>query len=262
MTDILRQIVANKRREVAAKASLGLYRGIEAGVMRVLRAPLSMSRRLAESPTGIIAEFKRRSPSKGEIHPMAMAGKVVGGYERAGATACSVLTDTAYFGGSLDDLAAARDAASLPLLRKEFVIDERQILEARCCGADAVLLIASVLTAGEVEQFTRTAHHAGLEVLLELHGANELDKMIECVDMVGVNNRNLSTFRVDVEESLEMAAQLPSGIVRVAESGLTTMGQLMELRCAGYQGFLMGERFMRHADPASALNDFINNDRQ
>lgn len=262
MTDILQQIVANKRREVAAKSALGLYRGVEEGVTRAARAPLSMSRRLAESPTGIIAEFKRRSPSKGELHPMAMAGTVVSGYERAGAAACSVLTDTAYFGGSLDDLAAARESSSLPLLRKEFVVDERQILEARCYGADAVLLIASVLTAKEVERFTQTAHRVGLEVLLELHGAGELDKVAEGVDMVGVNNRNLATFMVDIEESLSMAAMLPADIVKVAESGLTSMEQVSELRAAGYQGFLMGERFMRYADPASALNDFINDVKQ
>lgn len=262
MTDILQQIVANKRREVAAKSALGLYRGVEEGVTRVAHTPLSMSRRLAESPTGIIAEFKRRSPSKGELHPMAMAGKVVSGYERAGAAACSVLTDTAYFGGSLDDLAAARESSSLPLLRKEFVVDERQILEARCYGADAVLLIASVLTAKEVERFTQTAHCVGLEVLLELHGAGELDKVAEGVDMVGVNNRNLATFMVDIEESLSMAAMLPADIVKVAESGLTSMEQVSELRAAGYQGFLMGERFMRYADPASALNDFINDVKQ
>lgn len=262
MTDILQQIVANKRREVAAKSALGLYREVEEGVTRAARAPLSMSRRLAESPTGIIAEFKRRSPSKGELHPMAMAGTVVSGYERAGAAACSVLTDTAYFGGSLDDLAAARESSSLPLLRKEFVVDERQILEARCYGADAVLLIASVLTAKEVERFAQTAHSVGLEVLLELHGAGELDKVAEGVDMVGVNNRNLATFMVDIEESLSMAAMLPADIVKVAESGLTSMEQVSELRAAGYQGFLMGERFMRYADPASALNDFINGVKQ
>lgn len=258
MTDILQQIVANKRREVAAKAALGLYRGIETQVVRVLRTPLSMSRRLEESPTGIIAEFKRRSPSKGEIHPRAMAEKVLGGYERAGAAACSVLTDTPYFGGSLDDLALARRSVSLPLLRKEFIVDERQILEARCYGADAVLLIASVLTAGEIERFTLTAHHAGLEVLLELHGNCELDKMTDGVDMIGVNNRNLATFKVDIEESLLMVSQLPRDAVKVAESGITSMMQLRELRAAGYQGFLIGERFMRNADPASALNDFIN----
>lgn len=259
MTDILQQIVAYKRREVAAKAFLGLYRGMEDGVRHT---PLSMSRRIAESSTGIIAEFKRRSPSKGEIHPMVMAGSVVAGYERAGAAACSVLTDTPYFGGSLADLADARREVSLPLLRKEFIIDERQILEVRRYGADAVLLIASVLTAREIERFTLTAHHAGLEVLLELHSISELDKVADGVDMVGVNNRDLTTFEVDIDESMSMAAQLPRGMVKVAESGLTSMAQIRALRTAGYQGFLMGERFMRHADPAAALKDFIDDDRR
>lgn len=262
MIDILRNIVANKRREVAAMASLGLYKGIDEAAARVLRTPVSMSKALITSPTGIIAEFKRRSPSKGEIHPQAAVDQVVGGYEAAGAAACSILTDTRYFGGALTDLAAARRITPLPLLRKEFVVDERQVFEARVYGADAVLLIAAVLTAGEIDRLTRAAHSVGLEVLLELHGRDELDKVIDEVDMVGVNNRDLTDFSVDVDGSARMAEMLPAGAVKVAESGLTAMSQVELLRHAGYSGFLIGERFMRSANPGSALKRFIDDDRQ
>lgn len=260
MTDILRDIVANKRREVAAKASLGLYRGIEDAVGGVSREPVSMSGALVVSPSGIIAEFKRRSPSKGGIHPQAAVDQVVGSYEAGGAAACSILTDTPYFGGALSDLALARRSTALPLLRKEFIVDERQLFESRLYGADAVLLIASALTVAEIGRLVRTAHEVGLEVLLELHGQAELDKMADEVDMVGVNNRNLSDFSVNVDESARLASLLPAEVVKVAESGLTSMSQVDRLRAAGYQGFLIGERFMRASDPGNALNEFINGD--
>lgn len=243
-------------------ASLGLYKGIDEAAARVLRTPVSMSKALIASPTGIIAEFKRRSPSKGEIHPQAAVDQVVGGYEAAGAAACSILTDTRYFGGSLSDLAAARRITSLPLLRKEFIVDERQVFEARLYGADAVLLIAAVLTAAEIERLTRAAHSVGLEVLLEIHSRDELDKVSDKVDMVGVNNRDLTDFSVDVDGSAQMAALLPEAAVKVAESGLTAMSQIEQLRQVGYNGFLIGERFMRAADPGLALKRFIDDDRQ
>lgn len=258
MIDILHDIVANKRREVAAKTSLGLYRGIEDAIGRCERVPVSMGRALMVSPSGIIAEFKRRSPSKGEIYPQAVVDQVVGGYEAGGAAACSILTDTSYFGGALSDLACARRATALPLLRKEFIVDERQVFEARLYGADAVLLIASALTVGEIKRLTRSAHEAGLEVLLELHGEVELDKVYEDVDMIGVNNRNLSDFSVNIDESEKLASLLPTEAVKVAESGLTSMEQVDRLRAAGYQGFLIGERFMRTSNPGNALNEFIN----
>ncbi len=255
MEDILSQIVANKRREVAAKPQNPFrhYRHYE---------PVSMADALTASPTGIIAEFKRRSPSKGEIHPMADVASVVPGYEAAGAAACSVLTDTRFFGGSLDDLLSARAAARLPLLRKEFIIDPRQIAEARACGADAVLLIASVLTAAEIERFTTAAHQMGLEVLLELHSESEIGKIDPHVDMIGVNNRDLHTFATSIDHTVRMASLLPDGPVKVAESGLSSPDQVAMLRRAGYRGFLMGERFMKEDDPAAALASFINSINQ
>jgi indole-3-glycerol phosphate synthase len=258
MANILDIIVENKRREVAAKAVLGAYDRVLVEAEKCQRPVVSMSRALAESETGIIAEFKRRSPSKGEIHGMASAAEVISAYAANGATACSVLTDTRFFGGSLDDLSIARSCTGIPLLRKEFVVDPRQIFEARCYGADAILLIASVLSFDEICRFTDIAHGLGLETLLELHNEAELDKFSPETDMVGVNNRNLTNFVTDTDTSLKLAQALPADVVKVAESGLTSIEEIKRLRSEGYRGFLMGERFMKYDDPANALKEFLN----
>ncbi len=253
MANILDQIVDNKRREAAAEMALA------GGIPTAFHAPLppSMKTALLQSPTGIIAEFKRRSPSKGEIHPKAMVCDIVPGYEQAGAAACSVLTDTPYFGGALTDLAVASSLVTMPLLRKDFTISEYQIAQARIYGASAILLIAAVLTADEMQRFTDYAHSLGLEVLVEVHNAAELDKLPDGADMVGVNNRDLTTFRTDPALSLHIASILPDKVVKVAESGLTSMDEVRRLRDAGYRGFLIGETFMRHDNPADALKRFI-----
>lgn len=253
MGNILDKICENKRREVEA---LNLIDGGNVSTVSG-HTPVSMRQSLLDSPTGIIAEFKRRSPSKGDIHPMAMVADVVPGYEEAGAAACSVLTDTPYFGGALTDLVVARSLVNLPLLRKDFVVSERQIDEARRYGADAVLLIAAALSASEIERFTRHAHSLGLEVLFEIHNANELDRYCPEVDMVGVNNRDLTTFHTDPELSAIVARELPEGVVKVAESGLTDIGEVRRLRDVGYSGFLIGETFMKHSNPGEALRLFI-----
>ena len=257
MANILDIIVANKRREVASKAALGAYDRVLVEAEKCSRPTISMSRALASSDTGIIAEFKRRSPSKGEIHAMALAAEVISGYAANGASACSVLTDTPFFGGSLADLAIARSSVSIPLLRKEFVVDARQIFEARCYGADAILLIASVLTFDEICKFIDIAHGLGMETLLELHNMAELDKLSPETDMVGVNNRNLSNFVTDTDTSLKLIQALPADIVKVAESGLTSIAEVERLRGEGYRGFLIGERFMKHENPANALKEFL-----
>lgn len=258
MDDILKTIAANKRQEVKAACR---------------RLPIDRLRRLAEAVTpghrsmasaimapgasGIIAEFKRRSPSKGEIAPMAVVGDVVPGYERAGASACSVLTDTRFFGGSPADLALARDTVGLPLLRKDFIVDEYQIYEARLWGADAILLIASILTPDMVAGFTGLAHSLGLEVLLELHSPDETRHLCREVDMVGVNNRDLSTFRTDLGCSASMIGALQDiDAVKIAESGIRTPEDIVRLRAAGYNGFLVGEAFMKTTDPAYELLKF------
>lgn len=254
MTTILDNIIANKRREIETMDSIfGEIRteGIEA------RQTVSMKESLTASPTGIIAEFKRRSPSKGEIHPMALVNEVVPAYEMAGATACSVLTDTVYFGGALTDLTMARSCARLPLLRKDFIVSRRQIAEARVCGADAILLIAAALSAAEVEDFTRYSHSLGLEVLFEIHNAAELERFCPEVDMVGVNNRDLRTFATDPELSATVVRELPAEVVKVAESGLSSPTEIRKLRETGFRGFLIGETFMRHSAPGEALKKFI-----
>ena len=252
MTDILRHIVDNKRREVEAMARHTVP------ATAPDRTHRSMSRALTQSPTGIIAEFKRRSPSKGDIHPMAMVSEVIPSYTRAGASACSVLTDTPYFGGALTDLAVARTLTDIPLLRKDFIVSEFQIAEAAGHGADAILLIAAALSLDEITRLTDYAHSMNLEVLLELHSAEEMARFYPAVDMVGINNRNLSTFHTDPGLSLTLARMLPDNVVKIAESGLTSIDEVNRLRDVGYRGFLIGETFMRHTDPGRALSDFLN----
>ncbi len=255
MDSILQKIVDNKRREVEACRRAGVYdRLVIPG-----RTPLSFRQALIDSPTGIIAEFKRRSPSKGEINQTADVATVVNGYSVNGAACCSILTDTPFFGGALTDLAVARmTVPDTPLIRKEFIIDGDQIREAAAIGADAVLLIASVLDAREMAEFTAIAHDLGLEVLCELHNIGELDKLPADADMVGINNRNLATFDTDIARSSQIAAMLPSAMVKVAESGIRSMEEVTRLRREGYTGFLIGETFMRHSQPAEALKNFVN----
>ncbi len=253
MGTILDKIVANKRVEVSARmALLG-----DRFPFKPHHEPVSMSRALLNSSTGIIAEFKRRSPSKGEIHPLALPSEIVHAYQVAGAAAVSVLTDTVYFGGSLDDLAVARSVAGIPLLRKDFIVSEYQIDEARAFGADAILLIAAALSREEVERFTNHAHNLGLEVLFEVHNEMELEKFCQGIDMVGVNNRDLSTFVTDPKLSLKVVKALPENVVKVAESGLISIDEVEQLHQAGFNGFLIGETFMRHDHPGEALKKFL-----
>lgn len=253
MPNILDKIIANKRREIEATCRL---LGEEVAITTD-RSTVSMKQALIASPTGIIAEFKRRSPSKGEIHPLALVNEVVPAYENAGASACSVLTDTVYFGGALTDLANARSVSSLPLLRKDFIVSRRQIAEARAYGADAILLIAAALEANEIEDFTEYAHSLELEVLFEIHNIAELDKYYPGVDMVGVNNRDLTTFATDPMLAEKVAGALPTDVVKIAESSLTSIDEVEQLRGAGFSGFLIGETFMRHERPGDALRRFL-----
>lgn len=225
------------------------------------RDVISMRESILRSASGIIAEFKRRSPSKGEIHPNPSvdAADIAAGYERAGAAAISVLTDGTFFGGSsLDFVAARRAAAHTPMLRKEFIIDEYQIFEARAMGADAILLIAAILDCASCRRLAATAHSLGLEVLLELHDPTEIGHVGDHTDMVGVNNRNLGSFVTSLENSVRMAPLLPSDLLRVSESGIGDPATVRALRGHGYRGFLMGENFMKTDDPAAALAQFIN----
>lgn len=256
MGNILDRIIANKRIEVGRqKRELGT--GEIEKLIIGLPARNSFAQAILDSPTGIVAEFKRRSPSKGWIFERAAVDEVVPAYSLAGAAAISVLTDTEFFGGSAEDLCRASEITRTPLLRKDFVIDEYQIYQARLWGASAVLLIASALTVGEVKRFGRIAKNLGLDVLLEIHNESELGHINEYVDVVGVNNRNLGNFITDVRVSIDLADKIPGEFVKISESGISAPETVAELHQAGFRGFLMGENFMKTSDPGAALGRFI-----
>lgn len=258
MKDILQEIVATKRAEVDRRKRetdlQTLYR--QAETPRTTRH--SLREALRSSSTGIISEFKRRSPSKGWINREADVQSVVRAYQQAGATALSVLTDTPYFGGTDDDLRAARQACSLPILRKDFTIDEFQLVESRVLGADAVLLIAAALTREQCRRFAEIAHQLELEVLLEIHDQSELDYYSEYVDVLGVNNRNLGSFHTDVANSFRLIEQMPQEATPISESGISNPDTVKELRAIGFKGFLIGENFMKTDAPGDSLKSFIN----
>jgi indole-3-glycerol phosphate synthase len=212
---------------------------------------------LDKSKTGIIAEFKRKSPSKGIINSSVSVAEVTSGYFREGASGVSVLTDSQFFGGSANDLILARGCGSFPILRKEFIIDEYQVIESKAIGADAILLIAAVLTKKKILDLAKTARSLGLEILLEIHESGELNKLNQYIDIIGVNNRDLRTFGVDYEISLRIADQIPSGFVKISESGISSAQSVRELRKAGYNGFLIGEKFMSEPNPVTAFSEFV-----
>lgn len=255
--NILDKILETKRGEVAALKAAVPFETVYAEARAVARPVISFSGALKASSSGIISEFKRRSPSKGFIKERADVSEVVSGYSANGAAAVSVLTDSGYFGGSLDDLKAARRVAAVPLLRKDFIIDPYQICEARIDGADVVLLIASALTVAECAELARFARSLKLEVLLEIHNEEELGHINDDVNVVGVNNRNLGNFVTDIEISKRLAAKVPDKFVKISESGISLPDTVLELRKVGFRGFLMGENFMKQADPADALARFI-----
>ena len=257
--DILTQIIANKRKEISRQMEAVSMKQLEAIIaMRETREPLSLSRSVMSSPTGIISEFKRRSPSKGWINREADVRLITGGYAEAGAAGLSVLTDTDFFGGSEGDLVKARlSAPSTPILRKDFIISEYQILQSAAIQADAILLIAAALEKDECKRLAEIAHSLGLEILLEIHSEDELEYATDCIDLIGVNNRNLGSFHTDVENSFRLAERLPKGIPHISESGISGADTIITLRQAGYNGFLMGESFMKTEDPANTLKILI-----
>lgn len=257
--DILEEIVANKRLEVERfKLELSEHE-IHRRVESLLDFSVaSMSKALTDSNSGIIAEFKRRSPSKGWIKEEGRADIIPLDYQQNGASALSILADEKYFGGSDEFISIARrSGVKIPVLYKNFVIDEYQLFQARLCGASAVLLIAADLTLGECRSLLRTAHDLGLEVLLEMHSKEELEYVDLEPDMYGINNRNLGTFVTDVENSFRMAELLPKEAVKVSESGISNPDTVRALRAAGFRGFLIGETFMREPQPGLALKEFI-----
>ena len=256
--NILDKIVIDKRKEVDLRKSLIPIRQLEHSVL-FERDTNSMAQNLRVSASGIIAEHKRRSPSKSVINQSLNIQDVAKGYENAGVCGMSVLTDTKYFGGALDDLLVARASCNLPLLRKEFVIDPYQIIEAKAYGADTILLIAAILSRDEITQFSELAKSLNLDVLLEVHNEEELHKSImPSIDMLGVNNRNLKTFEVSLETSKKLSELIPNDFVKVSESGISSVEAIKELQPYGYKGFLIGENFMKTDNPGTSAKTFIN----
>lgn len=255
--NILEKIFADKKKEVALKKSLIPVTQLEQSVLFNRDSP-SLSARLKESKTGIIAEHKRRSPSKSIINHGLNVDQVAIGYKEAGACGMSILTDGKYFGGSLDDLLLARASVTIPLLRKEFIFDPYQIIEAKAYGADVILLIAALLNRQEIKSLSETAKSIGLEVLLEVHNDEELQKSImPSIDLLGVNNRNLKNFEVSLEISKSLAARIPDEFVKVSESGISSTEAIKELQPYGYKGFLIGENFMKTDLPGESAKTFI-----
>lgn len=242
MQDILKEIIAHKQQEIE----------------QLYAKKASIREALLQSETGIIAEFKRRSPSKGWIKENGRADTIPLSYQQNGAAALSILTDEHYFGGSDDFIRQARHSGvTLPILYKNFIINEAQLYAAALCGASAVLLIAACLSKQECSVLLHKAHELGLEVLLEMHSEQELEYAELDPDLCGINNRNLGSFVTDVENSFRLAELLPKDAVKVSESGISNPKTVKALRSAGFRGFLIGENFMKTASPGKALNDFI-----
>jgi indole-3-glycerol phosphate synthase len=254
---ILDNIIAEKYKEVEAQkvlvpvSKLMMMKGFK-------RKTISLKDALVKpGSSGIIAEFKRKSPSKGTINKRVKVEVVTSGYAHAGVAGLSILTDRQFFGGSLIDLMAVRRINRLPILRKDFIVDEYQIIEAKAAGADVILLIAAALELDKIKKLATCAKSLGLEILFEIHAKEELDKIIDEVDMVGVNNRNLKNFKVDIEHSLKLAQELPDKFVKVSESGIDNPETINYLKEYGFKGFLIGETFMKQANPGKACEEFI-----
>jgi indole-3-glycerol phosphate synthase len=256
--NILETIIEHKKIEVAERKQI-VSQALLMQTQHFNRKCFSLIESLTkERSTCIIAEFKRKSPSKGFINEHADVKKVTQGYEQAGAACLSVLTDSDFFGGCTADLVAAR-VNNIPILRKDFMIDAYQITEAKAMGADVVLLIAACLTPSEVQSLAKYAVSIGLEVLLELHDETELGHICDETILVGINNRNLKDFKVDIDASLRMAEKIPNGKIKIAESGISEVSMIHTFKNAGFKGFLIGEMFMKEANPALAFNNFVQN---
>jgi indole-3-glycerol phosphate synthase len=253
--NILETIIAKKKLEVAEKKRNKSISELEDGPFFKNETLSFKDFLLKDDRTGIIAEFKRRSPSKGVINNTATIADVTSAYAKYGASGISILTDEEFFGGSLNDLLEAT-INEVPLLRKDFIIDEYQLIESKAFGAEAILLIAACLTKEQVKSLGRSAKRIGLNVLLEIHNEEELAHICDDVDVVGVNNRDLKTFKVDINHSVELSAKIPSDKVRISESGIDTVSDFNLLRQHGFNGFLIGEKFMKNQNPGKAFQDF------
>lgn len=254
---LLDRIIENKKKELMLLTGMTTVSDLEKSSL-FNREIISLSEFLTDkSRTGIIAEFKRKSPSRGIINSSSLVETVTSGYFREGASGVSVLTDTQFFGGSTSDLKNARNKSLFPILRKDFIIEEYQIIESKSVGADAILLIATVLGKKEIRNLAGLARSLGMEVLLEIHESEELDKVNQYVNIIGVNNRNLKTFEVNTRISEDIVKIIPDQFLKISESGISSPETIIKLRCSGYDGFLIGEKFMCTADPVKAFSEFV-----
>ena len=260
MSTILDTIIKAKRKEIEKfKPLSSIERFEKEGFFWQIRSRSLVKGLLMPGSTGVIAEFKRKSPSKGwfktreiEVEPVILK------YNKSSA-GISVLTNEEFFGGDLDDLIQTKVIADVPVLRKDFIVDRWQIAESKAFGADVILLIAACLSPAQVKEFAGYAHELGLESILEIHNEKELDHYCDEVDMIGVNNRDLNSFKVDIQVSLDLIEKLPAGKPAIAESGITEVTVIKQLRAAGFKGFLIGERFMRENDPGASFEEFMSN---
>ena len=259
--DILEKIAAFKREEVKSRKRKNPVTTLEKSAFFKRRMP-SLYEALGKTGPSIIGEFKRKSPSRGVINPAADIGKVALGYQEAGITALSVLTDEEFFGGKNSDLQLAAGLLKIPVLRKDFIVDEYQVVEAKSIGAGAILLIASILKKKEADKLSELALNLGMDILFEIHDLSDLDKMSQNIRIIGVNNRDLKTFEVSMDNSNELFQHLPKNCLKVAESGFQTCEDVKNLFTIGYDAFLIGESFMKSEDPGMAAARFINDLKQ
>lgn len=259
MSTILDTIIAHKRKEISVIKQATSSKKLEQKPLFTSET-FSLSKKLRNSNVGVLAEFKRRSPSKPNINSSITVMEVAQGYQDAGASGMSILTDSHFFGGTLNDLSLARKNCKMPLLRKDFILDEFQLLEAKAYGADAILLIAAVLSKKEIKTLSEFAKTLNLEVLLEVHNKEEIYKsMMPSLDIVGVNNRNLNTFITNIKVSKDLSSHIPKEFVKISESGIVNQQQIRELQNYGFEGFLIGEHFMKTNNPGGSLKTLIQN---
>jgi indole-3-glycerol phosphate synthase len=257
MITILENIIDNKKKELALQKRMTPVKELEKSIW-FGRDTISLSDYLRDnSRTGIIAEFKRKSPSKGVINSTSSVDDVTSGYFREGASGVSILTDTQFFGGYSSDLLRVRGKNAFPILRKDFIVDEYQVIESKSIGADVILLIAAALESQQILKLSVLARSLNMEILMEIHDYKELDKVNEHVNIIGVNNRNLKTFEVNTGISVEVADKIPSGFQKISESGISSAEIIKTMRHIGYDGFLMGEKFMSTPDPVNAFSEFV-----
>jgi indole-3-glycerol phosphate synthase len=254
---ILGNIIENKKKELSLLKKLTSISDLEKALF-FDRKVISLTENLLDKgKTGIVAEFKRKSPSRGIINSYSQVEEVTTGYFAEGASGISILTDTQFFGGSKADILQVREKGVFPVLRKDFIIDEYQVIESKSIGADVILLIAAILTEKEVARFSALARSLGMEVVLEIHDPAELSKVNSHINIIGVNNRNLKTFEVNTEISERLIKEIPDGFLKISESGITSGNIIEKLRFSGYNGFLIGDKFMSSADPVMAFSEFV-----